>query len=181
MPWQPARLIPTSGINGAEEQETRATSALLAVLPVVRDFAAALLRPFGAPTSGQLETFIEVPLKAADETDDSSRRGYSSDPGQVQWCALVEVKTSTNDLGREQIESYVDLARDNGFNAVLTISNQLAPSADVHPVEVDKRKLKKVAVHLSDAGAGRDRSGQSGQGKGHAARRDLRRGKAQRG
>lgn len=67
--------------------------------------------------------------------------------GQVQWTALVEVKTSTNDLGREQIESYLDLARDNNFNAVLTISNQLAPSSDVHPVDVDKRKLKKVSLH----------------------------------
>jgi hypothetical protein len=66
-PWQPARLIPTSGINGADEQETRATSALLAVLPVVRDFASTLLKPFGAPTSGSLETFIEVPLRTTDE------------------------------------------------------------------------------------------------------------------
>ena len=30
--WHEARLIPTSGINGAEEQERRATSALLAVM-----------------------------------------------------------------------------------------------------------------------------------------------------
>jgi hypothetical protein len=30
--WQPARLIPTSGITGPDEQETRATSALLAQL-----------------------------------------------------------------------------------------------------------------------------------------------------
>ena len=30
--WNLARLIPTSGINGAQEQERRATSALLAVL-----------------------------------------------------------------------------------------------------------------------------------------------------
>ena len=30
--WHAARLIPTSGISGAEEQERRATSALLAVM-----------------------------------------------------------------------------------------------------------------------------------------------------
>ena len=30
--WRQARLIPTSGINGAQEQESRATSALLAVM-----------------------------------------------------------------------------------------------------------------------------------------------------
>jgi hypothetical protein len=30
--WQPARLIPVAGIRGQDEQERRATSALLAVL-----------------------------------------------------------------------------------------------------------------------------------------------------
>jgi hypothetical protein len=34
--WQQARLIPTSGINGAQEQERRATSALLAVMSAVK-------------------------------------------------------------------------------------------------------------------------------------------------
>ena len=50
-------------------------------------------------------------------------------------------------LIREQIENYLDLARDNGFDAVITISNQLAPAMGVHPVDVDKRKLRKVALH----------------------------------
>ncbi len=36
--WLAARLIPTSGINGADEQERRATSALLAVMSAVREF-----------------------------------------------------------------------------------------------------------------------------------------------
>lgn len=146
-PWQPARLIPTSGINGTEEQETRATSALLAVLPVVRDFASALLKPFGVPTSGTLETFIEVPLRTTDERTVRPDGLIRAARGQRQWTALVEVKTGPNELGREQIETYLDLARDNGMDAVLTISNQLTPSAGGHPVDVDKRKLKKVSLH----------------------------------
>jgi hypothetical protein len=149
-PWQPARLIPTSGINGADEQETRATSALLAVLPVVRDFATSLLKPFGVPTSGTLETFIEVPLRTTDERTVRPDGLIRAVRGQRQWSALVEVKTGPNDLHREQIETYLDLARDNGIDAVLTISNQLTPSAGGHPVDVDKRKLKKVGLyHLS--------------------------------
>jgi hypothetical protein len=39
------------------------------------------------------------------------------------------------------------VARDNGFDAVVTISNQMAPAPGVHPVEVDKRKLRKVVLH----------------------------------
>jgi len=59
--WHQARLIPTSGINGADEQERRATSALLAVMSSVREFGRVLTQPLGAP-AGQLETYIEVPF-----------------------------------------------------------------------------------------------------------------------
>jgi hypothetical protein len=48
--WHQARLIPTSGISGAEEQERRGTSALLAVLTSVREFGRAITGPLGAPT-----------------------------------------------------------------------------------------------------------------------------------
>lgn len=36
--WHAARLIPTTGIEGAQEQEERATSSLLAVMHAVRGF-----------------------------------------------------------------------------------------------------------------------------------------------
>ena len=70
--------------------------------------------------------------------------------GQRTWTALVEVKTGTNELAVEQLENYLDIARDNGFDALITISNEIPPSAGLHPTKVDKRKLRKVAMyHLS--------------------------------
>jgi hypothetical protein len=145
-PWQPARLIPTSGISGTDEQETRATSALLAVLPVVRDFGLGLLRPLGAK-AGVIESYIEVPLVTADGRTVRPDGLVKVTRGQTAWSTLVEVKTGANDLKREQLETYLDLARDNGFDAVLTISNQMVPAPGVHPVDVDKRKLRKVQLH----------------------------------
>jgi hypothetical protein len=62
--WHEARLIPTSGISGAEEQERRATSALLAVMSVVRQFGRDLTKPLGAP-AGVLQTYIEVSFELA--------------------------------------------------------------------------------------------------------------------
>src|SRR5690554_3927638 len=64
--WHVARLIPTSGINGADEQERRATSALLSVMSSVKEFGRALTGPLGAP-AGRLETFIEVPFVLGDK------------------------------------------------------------------------------------------------------------------
>ncbi|GAB3612566.1 hypothetical protein [Humibacter ginsengisoli] len=143
--WQIARLIPTSGINGAEEQERRATSALLAVMGSVSEFGRRLVAPLGA-TGTSLETFIEVPFLLGDRKvipDGLIRTSW----GKRSWVALVEVKTGDNDLRIEQIESYIDVARQNGFDAVITISNQIPPQAGVHPTAVDKRKLTKVALH----------------------------------
>ncbi|MFX0594932.1 stress response protein [Melissospora conviva] len=143
--WRTARLIPTSGIAGAEEQERRATSALLAVLSSVREFGRAITKPLGAP-AGSIETFIEVPfkLKGRQLFPDGLIRVTR---GKQQWTGLVEVKTGTNCLRAEQIEAYLDIAREQGFNALLTISNEIAPLAGQHPTPVDGRKLRTVGLH----------------------------------
>lgn len=143
--WHEARLIPTSGINGAEEQERRATSALLAVLSAVKEFGRGFVRPFGAP-SGTIECFIEVPFLLGE------RRLYPDglirvSRGAKTWTALVEVKTGPNQLAAEQLENYLDIAREQGYDAVLTISNEIPAVAGQHPTKVDRRKLKKVALH----------------------------------
>ena len=143
--WHEARLIPTSGINGAEEQERRATSALLAVLGAVREFGRAFLKPYGAP-AGTMSCFIEVPFILGE------KRLYPDgliriERGSKSWTALVEVKTGPNRLAAEQLENYLDIARIEGFDAVITISNEIPAVAGQHPTRVDKRKLRKVALH----------------------------------
>jgi hypothetical protein len=143
--WHAARLIPTSGISGPEEQERRATSALLAVMSAVKEFGRAVTIPLGAP-AGALETFIEVPF------DFEERRVFPDGlirvrRGTKTWTALVEVKTKTNPIEREQLECYLDVAREQGYDAVVTISNEIASTPGAHPTAVDKRKLKKVALH----------------------------------
>ncbi len=142
--WNAARLIPTSGISGADEQERRATSALLAVIPAVREFGRTLLTPLGAPM-GQIETYIEVPFELGE------RRLYPDGlirvtRGQRSWTALVEVKTGTSELKAEQLEAYLDIALKHGFDALITISNEIPAIQGQHPTAVDKRRLRKVAL-----------------------------------
>jgi hypothetical protein len=52
-----------------------------------------------------------------------------------------------NELAAKQLESYLDIAREQGFDALITISNEIPPTAGEHPTKVDKRKLRKVALH----------------------------------
>lgn len=143
--WHQARLIPTSGINGAEEQERRATSALLAVMTSVKEYGRAITKQLGAP-AGNIETFIEVPFELGDQRlyPDGLIRVTR---GKTQWTALVEVKTGTNELATQQLENYLDIARANGFDCVLTISNQIPGVIGHHPTPIDKRKLRKVDIH----------------------------------
>jgi hypothetical protein len=147
-PWEQARLIPVSGISGAEEQERRGTSALLAVVNSVREFGRAIAGPLGAP-AGTLVAYIETPFALGD-------RNVRPDGlmqvkrGSTVWTALVEVKTGAEELKVPQVEAYLDVAREQGFDTVLTISNQLAGAPGEHPLAVDGRKLKKVSLyHLS--------------------------------
>ena len=146
--WQPARLIPVSGISGADEQERRGVSALLAVVSSVREFGRALTGQLGAP-AGTIATYIEVPFRLGDRTvrPDGLIRVTR---GKQVWTALVEVKTGRNELQPAQLTDYIDVARENGVEVVLTISNQLATTPGEHPTAVDKKKLRKVSLrHLS--------------------------------
>src|SRR5690554_3384754 len=127
--WQRARLIPVAGTSTGVEREQRATSALLAVLSVVRPFSRELLSPLKASRAGRacVESFIETSLttssKAGVRPDGLIRVTYGK---QAPWIALVEVKTGTNPLTLEQINSYIDCARHNKYDHVITISNEIA-------------------------------------------------------
>ena len=144
--WQRARLIPTTGIGGPGEQETRATSALLAVLSAVPEFSKSVLRRFGAP-AGTVETFIETSFEAPDGRLVRPDGLIRVKNRRRSWVCLVEVKTGRNLLDREQLEVYVDIARKQGFDALVTFSNQYSPSVGVHPVKIDGKKLRSVEMH----------------------------------
>jgi hypothetical protein len=144
-PWERARLIPVSGISGPDEQERRGVSALLAVVNSVREFGRAITGPLGAPAGG-VTAFIEVPFTSG-EKNLRPDGVLQVKRGTATWTALVEVKTGTNELRTAQVESYLDVAREQGFNAVVTISNQLVGAPGEHPVTVDKRKLRNVSLH----------------------------------
>lgn len=147
--WHDARLIPAVGIRSQEEQEKRATSSLLAVMKAVPEFGHALLGPLGAP-KGRLATYAEVQLKDGGGKLHIPDGAIVAERGKTSWRCLLEVKTGAAQLRGEQVERYLDLARENGLQAVLTISNEITSTPTDRPVTVDGRKLKRVGLyHLS--------------------------------
>ena len=147
--WRRARLIPTTGIGGQEEQEQRATSSLLAVMGAVPQFGRAILDHVGAP-GGRIQTFTEIRFVDEDTRLSIPDGAVVVERGRVRWVCLIEVKTGGAELRADQVERYLELARANGFDAVLTISNQITASSDESPLNIDPRRLKKVELrHLS--------------------------------
>ena len=131
--WQPARLFSITGVGNAAEQERRATSTLLSTMMAVREFGRALVTRFGGP-AGVIETYLEVPFTLDDRTSIPDGVIRVARGGRI-WTALLEVKTGTSPLRNEQVERYLDLARQQGYDAVITLSNDLAPVGGVHPVQ----------------------------------------------
>ena len=134
--FEPARLIPVAGIKGAREAEDRATSALLSVMSVVPSFCRVLLVPLGCTSAkkARISAFVKP--------------GYRTDDGRLvipdglirvevgqrtAFEALVEVKTGLNKLGADQLNEYLEVAKGEGIDSVITISNEIAPSPGVHP------------------------------------------------
>jgi hypothetical protein len=144
--WPVARLIPITSATGAEARERNAASALLAVLSAVDEFGRSLLRPLGAPP-GKIEAFVEVPLKLENgqKVRPDGLIGVTR-AGRTWWC-LVECKVADQWLTGEQMEAYLDLARANNIDAVLSISNQYASKSTEYPIELDRKKVRKTAIH----------------------------------
>jgi hypothetical protein len=153
--WTPARLIPATGIRGTEEQEARATQALLSVMRGVPDFGSTLLRLCGGPRgTRRVDAYTEIRLEDADGKGlrpDGALVVRAPRLGRMSW--LVEVKTGRSLLESEQVDAYLDLAREGGFTGLITISNEITSSPEESPVELPRRKGRQAArpplYHLS--------------------------------
>ncbi|MGW6952843.1 TerD family protein [Streptomyces xanthophaeus] len=147
--WHPARLFPVPSLKSDREREVRATSVLLSVMEQVPELGRHLTAAFGAP-AGRMQTFTEVPLPHGDTPKRPDGVIRVERAGKL-WTALVETKTNGNPLKAEQVQQYVDIAARRGYEAVITLSNDVAlEGAAMVDVKTDGRRKHKVSLwHLS--------------------------------
>lgn len=101
-------------------------------------------------TPTESNTFTEVRFLDAAEKTAIPDGAVVVERGKTRWVCLVELKTGGATLRADQVERYLDLAKTNGFDAVLTISNQITASPMESPLAIDPRKMRKVPLrHLS--------------------------------
>lgn len=147
--WRQARLFPAPTLKSDREREMRATSVLLAVMAQVPEFGRRLTAGFGAP-AGRMQTFTEVTLPNGDTPRRPDGVIRVERAGKL-WTALVETKTNGNPLRSEQVQDYMDIAARRGYEAVITLSNDVAlEGSPLVEVKTDGRRKHKVTLwHLS--------------------------------
>lgn len=146
-----ARLFP---VLSESSREGRALSILLSCMRFVPLFGRTLIAELGHKlgSRSQLDTYTEVTLKRPVDT----RSGLRPDGlivvrtgNRQQWSALVEAKVRGAKLDNSQIASYLDLAKANGINAVVTFSNDFATTPSHHPTYAARLPSGVLLYHLS--------------------------------
>ena len=133
-------------------KELIATSTLLAVFRLVPELLAELIRDTGIRLNDRtvLDTYTEIGVAKSPHQKNDRPDGFIYIKNRNEWTALVEAKVGNNSLSVEQVTKYVEDARANGIDAVVTISNEFTPRVDQSPISLPKRLLTKVKLyHLS--------------------------------
>jgi hypothetical protein len=146
-----ARLFP---ILAETSKEGRTLSIFLATLASVRELRNNLLAALGqrVGTTAKLRTFTEIEFKCAKgETNLGRPDGLLVlDTWGRRWTALVEAKVGKAEISQEQLERYLELAKKNKIDAVVTISNQFSVVPQHHPLRINMTKYKGVQLfHFS--------------------------------
>lgn len=144
-----ARLFP---VLSESSKEGRTLSILMAVIAHVPEFADAVLTPLGRSVGKRatVEAFTEVKFEQSRHPDRRPDGLIVVKTGKTVWRALVEAKIGSQKLEKEQVETYLAVARDVQADALITISNDFVASPDQHPLDVDKRLLRKTDLfHIS--------------------------------
>ncbi|MEX3314397.1 hypothetical protein [Sulfitobacter sp. PS-8MA] len=138
-----ARLFP---ILAETSKEKRAATIFLAVMTQIPAMSEEVLGTVGVRVGKRtrVRAFTEVVLK--ETVADGCRPDglIFVDTGRTQWSALIEAKIGRNELTQEQVQKYLELAKANGIDAVVTVSNEFVARADHSPVAVSKTLLRKV-------------------------------------
>ena len=140
-----ARLFP---VLAETSKEGRTLSVLLACMETVEDFGKALLSDLGIKTGvrTKIEAYTEVVLRKGGDAKVRPDGLVVLRSGSSQLSMLVEAKIGNAELTAGQLESYLELAKLNGVDGLLTISNQFAPLPSHHPVAVSPASTRKAAL-----------------------------------
>nr|WP_321508338.1 hypothetical protein [uncultured Celeribacter sp.] len=141
----PARLFPNLADTS---REGRITSIFLALLPQIPSLSKEIFATAGLRVGprAKIECFTEIEFPDEDGCKDRPDGLIRIINGKKIWTALVEAKIGRSKIDADQVQRYIQIARKNGIDAVITISNEFVARADHSPVTIPKNKLRKTEL-----------------------------------
>lgn len=138
-----ARLFP---VLADTSREGRSLSIFLSCLGSIRELGQILLSEIGVRVGSrtQIEVLTEVVFEGGSGKKLRPDGLIFVRNGSRHWSAIVEAKIGKNELSTEQVEAYLEIAKQNKVDAVITISNQFAPLPSHHPVQVGAVSRRKA-------------------------------------
>lgn len=142
-----ARLFP---VLAETSKEGRATSILLTCVANVSEFGRVMLGSLGqrVGSRAQIAAYTEVSFPMGRGEKAARPDGLIVlRIGSRTWTALVEAKVGAADLDQGQVETYCEVARRYGVDAVLTLSNQFASLPTHHPLPLSAAARRRVEIY----------------------------------
>jgi hypothetical protein len=141
-----ARLFP---ILAETSREKRVASIFLAVMTQIPALAEEVLATVGIRVGKytKIRAFTEVVVKIKSDGGCRPDGLIVVNTGRSEWTALVEAKIGKRPLTEDQVQKYIELAKVNGIDAVITISNQFTAKPEHSPVSIQKTQLRKVSLY----------------------------------
>lgn len=142
-----ARLIP---VTADTSREQRALSVLLAAFRSVHEFRELMLNSVGLRVGkrAKLQAWTEITFPSDPKLPRSDRPDglIVVDTGRKQWTALVEAKIGNAKIDEEQIKRYLQIAKSNKIDAIITISNEFTALPDHSPIKIPKNQLRSTNI-----------------------------------
>jgi len=138
-----ARLIPSFKLG----DEVGLASVLLSSIRMIREFRRMIMSDIKMIKGGQFFAYNEVvfPQFKNCRIDGLALKVKG---GVIRDAAIFEMKNGSNEINKEQIEKYINLARSCTIPRIVTVSNQFVSEPTQSPVDV--RSIKSVGIyHLS--------------------------------
>ncbi len=135
-----ARLIPTFKIG----DEVGLASVLLSSMRMIREFRGMVLSDLKMKKGGHFFAYNEVALP---QFKNCRMDGLIliEKGGIIKDAAIFEMKNGPNEINKEQIEKYIDLAKSCSIPRVVTVSNQFVSEPTQSPVNV--KSIKSVGLY----------------------------------
>ncbi len=149
---QPINIFRTSNDSEGSQASKAAAAAYLSLISGVEKIGEATLSRMGIKKA----PFHCLPGATFQLIDPSSSIEVETDGhiviqvGRTPWKAIVEVSIGDNELDPKRVNLLHKLAKQEGFDAVITIGNSHPTEDGLPPIKLDRRRLKKIPIcHFS--------------------------------